>query len=357
VFVGWVDAKTADTTVAPNIYNGAFIPTEDTTLYALYSYTEGGSSEGGWKLVTDASTLTAGDTLILGSSGHGKVASELNKQILTAVDAVFGEDGTTVTLPEGAQLLTLGQKNGAWTLLNGEGKALGCTSAKKLAWGDGTVTWTITVDETGAATVASTEGTLGRILYNVSSPRFTTYTSNVTSAMPLPQLYKLAGEVGTTYYTTEITPVPEEPEGYTVSGSITSSAIVEGDVTVELWLEGADAAAYTTVSSSGVYTIENVIPGTYTLTVSKVNHVTRRYTITVESEAVTQSVKLQLLGDVTGDGQINIGDVAKVYAHIKGTTPITDEYLMDCANGNGGVLNIGDVASIYAHVKGTRPFF
>jgi hypothetical protein len=85
--------------------------------------------------------------------------------------------------------------------------------------------------------------------------------------------------------------------------------------------------------------------------------VTREYTVTVGSEAVAQNVKICLIGDVTGDGQINIGDVGRLYSHVKGTNLITDEYSIQCGNVNGGSLNIGDPAGIYAHVKGTRPLF
>ena len=59
-----------------------------------------------------------------------------------------------------------------------------------------------------------------------------------------------------------------------------------------------------------------------------------------------------LVGDVTGDGKINIMDVVKLYAHVKGT-PITDEYALACGDVSGdGKINIMDVVKLYAHVKG-----
>ena len=353
-FLGWTDGKLTATTAAPTIYTGTYIPTGDTTLYALYTYTQGGSSESGWKLVTDAAELAAGDSLVIANGSNGVVAAEITKQYFTIAEATFSQDGASLVLPEGAVVLTLGQSDGFWTLSNASGQLLGATAVKKIAWDSGTAGWSIAIDENGDATITNSNESFGRFLYNVTSTRFTTYTSNVTASMQLPQLYKLTGSAGSTYYTTEIEKVPQ---GVQVSGTVTSSSLVQGDVTVELWLEGAETAAYTVVAQGGVYTFENVLPGSYTLTVSKANHVTRSYEITVEKEAVTMAVKICLLGDLTGDGLINIGDAAKLYAHVKGTALLDDEYVQACANANGGSLNIGDVANIYAHVKGTKPLF
>lgn len=61
-------------------------------------------------------------------------------------------------------------------------------------------------------------------------------------------------------------------------------------------------------------------------------------------------------GDVTGDGKVNMGDVAKVYAHIRSTNPITDPLELAVADVTGdGRINMGDVAKVYAHIRGTNP--
>lgn len=128
------------------------------------------------------------------------------------------------------------------------------------------------------------------------------------------------------------------------------------DVMVQLIAEGSETAAYTATVKGNTdgYSFEGVTPGTYTMTVSMVNHVTRTYTVTVGDSSQDQDVKLHLLGDVTGDGKLNIGDAAKVYSHVKGTASLTDDYILACADAScEGRVNIGDVAKIYGHVKGT----
>ena len=143
-----------------------------------------------------------------------------------------------------------------------------------------------------------------------------------------------------------------EPEGVTVSGSIITGA--EGDTTLEL-ISGEEVVATVTASGKeGNYSFENVAAGTYTLKVSKLNHVTREYTVTVGTDALTQEVKIHLVGDIDGNGYVNMGDVIKLNAHVKDITIITDEYALLCANVNGGMINTGDTSMLYAHVKGSR---
>jgi hypothetical protein len=77
----------------------------------------------------------------------------------------------------------------------------------------------------------------------------------------------------------------------------------------------------------------------------------------VGSTSIIQDVKIHLIGDVTGDGRVNIIDVSKLYAHIRNTAPIPDEYQLQCGNVNGGSVNIVDVSALYAHIKGTKKLY
>ena len=63
-----------------------------------------------------------------------------------------------------------------------------------------------------------------------------------------------------------------------------------------------------------------------------------------------------LLGDLNGDGRVNIADVSRLYSHVKGTNPLTQENPVAWGDTNGdGRLNIADVSRLYSHVKGTLP--
>ena len=139
-------------------------------------------------LVTDASTLKAGDQIILTATANEKtyVASSLSGKYLTSIEC----DPAAPTAA--AEVFTLGGKVGAWTLTGSGGKQLYTNAAKALnTTGNGTGTWTISIDKDNLATVASTVSECGRILYNVNNPRFLNYTSATNKSMLLPSIYKL----------------------------------------------------------------------------------------------------------------------------------------------------------------------
>ena len=146
---------------------------------------------GTWTLVTNASDLKAGDVLIFYAecSKGTFVAGDISSSIMSSVSITVGDEGI-INLPDGTVELTLGGSAGAWTFSNSDGKLLGATAVKKLAWGSGTTTWAISIAANGDATIQNGTDSYGRFLYNVSSPRFTTYTSPTSSSMLLPQIYK-----------------------------------------------------------------------------------------------------------------------------------------------------------------------
>ena len=140
----------------------------------------------------------------------------------------------------------------------------------------------------------------------------------------------------------------------------------DSDVTVALFADGSAQPQYTTTVPAGeksggkytaVYDIPEVAPGTYTVQVSKKNHVTREYTVTVGAENVTQDVKICLLGDVTGDGKVNTKDWARLKAHVNETSNLTG-YELACGDVNGdGKVNIKDWARLKAHVNESNPLW
>ena len=144
-----------------------------------------------WALVTDASTLNEGDKIVIASNTKGFVAGNITNQYMKNVEATFDSSTNTLSsLPADAVPLTLGGSAGAWTLANANGELLGATAVKKLAWDDGTTTWSISIDSDYNATIQNGNSKYGRFIYNSGSPRFAPYTSGTTKAMLLPQIYR-----------------------------------------------------------------------------------------------------------------------------------------------------------------------
>ena len=143
--------------------------------------------------------------------------------------------------------------------------------------------------------------------------------------------------------------------GSTVSGTVTSFGEATEPVTLRLLENGTEIDNVT--STDGTYSFSSVSPGTYTIEVSKLNHATRTYEITVEREDITEALKIHLKGDINGDGRVNVSDVGKANAHAKKTKSL-EGYEFSCADINGdGRINISDVGKMNAHAKKTVPLW
>ena len=148
--------------------------------------------------------------------------------------------------------------------------------------------------------------------------------------------------------------------GGTLSGTVKSYNSTTDPVTVQLFKSGSSAAAYNTTvkGNSASYTISGVTPGTYTMKVSKKNHVTREYTVTVSSGTKTQNAEIRLLGDVNGDGRVNTMDCTRLFKHVNKTQLLTDAYAQKCADTNGdGRVNTMDCTALFKHVNKTKPLW
>ena len=145
--------------------------------------------------------------------------------------------------------------------------------------------------------------------------------------------------------------------GGTLSGTVKSFGSTTDPVTVQLFKSGSSAAAYTTTvkGNTASYTISGVASGTYTMKVSKKNHVTREYTVSVTTGTKTQNAQIHLLGDVNLDGIVNIKDCSRLFKHVNTTQLLTDPYALKCANTNrDSTVNIKDCSRLFKHVNTTQ---
>lgn len=99
--------------------------------------------------------------------------------------------------------------------------------------------------------------------------------------------------------------------------------------------------------------LDNVAVGTYTLRVSKANHILYDCPITITANnAILQNVEIWLTGDVNGDGKINAKDKKILYNHIAGSSPLTDYAFLVGDVNNDGRVNAKDKKMIYNHIAG-----
>lgn len=199
------------------------------------------TGQSAWTRLSDASTLSAGDRLVI-AANNAYTAGAMSGSILGSFNSTFSGDGTTISSLHASTLeFTLGGSVGAWTLANSSNQLLGATAVKNLAWDSGTTYWTISISD-GAATIQNTNSPTdyGRFLYNVSAPRFTTYTSATSSSMLLPQLYRYV----------EATSDPIKVAAYNYASTfmvLTSSECTQANVLLSTW--NSLASNYQTLSS------------------------------------------------------------------------------------------------------------
>ena len=140
-----------------------------------------------FKLVTSIADLEEGMRYIIGCGSKSTAAGALSSSYLNKVDITLSND--VITASSGVAVFILeGNQTDGWTFKNeNTSQYLQCTAAKSVSYTTTTpYSWTLS---NGTDGVIMTAGSNGTMLYNSSSPRFTTYTSNPTASMIQANLY------------------------------------------------------------------------------------------------------------------------------------------------------------------------
>ena len=143
-------------------------------------------------LVTDASTLAAGDQLLVVNL-DGEYAMGPQSNNFRSVVGVTVQDDCVVEFPENAAVITLEGTSGSWNLKVSDGYLASGTSnsnyLRTVTSVNDNARWTISVSG-GVATVVAKSGNKNHLRYNENngSPRFSCYSSS--SSMPAVALYR-----------------------------------------------------------------------------------------------------------------------------------------------------------------------
>ena len=201
-----------------------------------------------------ASSVSAGDKVVIACNTAGTTAGALNSNVLTSVTSTFSADKNEITdLGDGTIVFTIGGSAGQWTFANEAGDLLGATSAKKLSFDGGQTHWKLTFSGTQVSMTNETSS-YGSMYYNTGAPRFTTYTSAQT---PI-QLYKQYGSPTTPTAETFSSSLLAKTNSICASGYDNKSALttVWSQLTTE-WggLSSDEQAIFTSADSSANTTI------------------------------------------------------------------------------------------------------
>ena len=133
-----------------------------------------------------------------------------------------------------------------------------------------------------------------------------------------------------------------------IMANLIGSVVADGKAEEPIWITLTGEKTYTTTTLDGNFDIPEIFPGAYVLQVTKAGCVPFTVELTLYSGDSALDLRLCVPGDVTLDHRLNIGDVGKLYGHVRGSNKIQDDYVLLCADYSGdGTVNIGDVGRLY----------
>jgi len=215
-FIGWTDASISNSEVAPAIYNtsDSYALSEDLTLYALYSYTSGGSGSV-FTLYDGSSEISVGDKAIIVAMDYDYALSTTQNSNNRGVAAIV-KNGNAISLTsaDSVQILTIGYgvngssepsvisfatETGYLTSASSSGNYLRTSETL-----NENSSWAYVLDTTTNELTLTAQGSYTRntMRYNKSSTIFACYAAE--NSQYGVQLYiQTSAGTGTTIYTTE----------------------------------------------------------------------------------------------------------------------------------------------------------
>ena len=138
-----------------------------------------------FKRVASVNDMLPGMRYIIACESKNTAAGELANYVLGSVGVSISND--VVTIDDNVAVFMLTQTTDGWVFKNEDNdQYLYATNTKKLAYGSDEEAWSLSDGDDG---VVMTYGDYGTMLYNASSPRFTTYTSKPNASMIQANLY------------------------------------------------------------------------------------------------------------------------------------------------------------------------
>ena len=187
-------------------------------LSAMMAFGDTGTKT--FRRVSSTESLEAGLHCVIACGSQGVAAGAQNGTYLSGVGVTISND--VITIKDNVAVFVLGEGSRGWTFQNeGTGQYLVSTTAKNVTYSSTAGEWTLADGTNGVALVAGEAGTM---LYNVSSPRFTTYTNDPTDWLIAAELYVEDGGSAGLVVPKEPT-VSDNPTVPTASANLSASSL------------------------------------------------------------------------------------------------------------------------------------
>lgn len=317
-----------------------------------------------FKLVTSTDDLESGMRYIIACGSKNMAAGAMGSGTYLS-NVSINSSNDIITITDDVAVFVLEQTNDGWTFQNeSSNQYLTSTAAKNVSYSSDASAWTLSNGIDGV--IMSCD--YGTMLYNVTSPRFTTYTSTPTATMIQANLYVedssstpvtpdplIVADESLTFSTTVGTPQTKTfavlSEGLTedITVSLTtnpSNVFSLGSTTVSRTAseEGATVSVTFTPTAAGSYT------GSVTLTSAGAESVTVSLSATATESTTpvdpTPSGTTLLYEGLSGySGSDGTNDISLSYQYLdyKGWNTLTKIYAGSNtgAHSNGGCLKFG----------------
>lgn len=171
--------------------------TDDVVFTAAGSGSGSGSGSGAFTLVTDDSTLAAGDEIIIANTAGNKALGDFTGSIRQAVDITVSNNAITTVGDASILTLSAGSSSGTWAFHDGEGYIATSTNKNNIARSgsvSGTSSWSVSIIG-GDATIVAQSGSYNHLCYNSGSPRFSGYAS-ISNQVQAVAIYRRSGASG-----------------------------------------------------------------------------------------------------------------------------------------------------------------
>ena len=257
-----------------------------------------------FKRVASTDDLVSGMRYIIACGSKKTAAGGLtttnSASYLTPVGVSLSSD--IITINDNVAVFTLEGSATSYSFFNEElGEYLYASAAKMISYSSSEKAWTLRNGTNGVEIIF---GNYGAMMYNVNSPRFTTYTSNANVSMILANLYmEYNGEV------------PVEKQDVTMEFSSTSATATLGQTftpptltttptDLDVTYASSNSSVATVDEATGAVTL--VAEGTTTITATfagddQYNEATASYTLTVKpvAEPTTATNRYELVTDAS----------------------------------------------------------
>ena len=330
------EEATVDVTFSPTTtgnYTGTITLTsagaETVTVQLSGTATEPSTSDPNtttFKLVTSTDGLQSGMRYIIACGSASKAAGGIGSgTFLSGVDITLSND--VITINNDVAVFVLEQTNDGWTFKNeSTNQYLRSTTNKNVSYSSTASAWTLS---NGTAGVIMTAGNAGTMLYNTSSPRFTTYTSDPTASMIQANLYMEYSDGGTTPVTKQDVTMSFSPATATATmgENFTEPTLTTDPSGLTVTYSSSDTGVATVDASTGAVTL--VAAGTTTITATfagndSYNSGTASYTLTVSAAQTSAGNEFALVTSASDFGE---GDYIIVYSNGAMNTTVSNNRL------------------------------